>query len=95
MDFTSWTPETFLQSQSDNLSLLENDKNSWTKIPFLNHQKLHEIKDQTLVRFRGMIQDMLDPEIYLEKYLVKSGSNERIQEGKFRDTLVCEVRISL
>lgn len=92
MEFASWTPETFLQNQTDNLNLLENDKNSWTKIPFLNNQKLHEIKDQTLVRFRGMIQDMLDPEIYLEKYLVKSGStDERIQEGKFRDTLVCEV----
>lgn len=92
MDLTCWTPETFLQNHDEHIKLLENDKNSWKKIPFLNHQKLHEIKDHTLVRFRGMIQDMTDPEIYLEKYLVKSGDNERVQEGKFRDTLVCGVR---
>lgn len=91
MDFTSWIPETFLQNENENLNMLENDKSSWKKIPFLNHEKLHAIKDHTLVRFRGMIQDMSDPEIYLEKYLVKCGSSERIQEGKFRDTLVCGV----
>lgn len=95
MDFTSWTPETFLQNQTDNLNLLETNKVDWKKIPFLNHEKLHEIKDHTLVRFRGMIQDMVDPEIYLEKYLVKAGSNERIQEGKFRDTLVFGVSFFL
>lgn len=41
-----------------------------------------------MVRFRGMIQDMMDPELYLEKYEVSHEAGSRIQNGKYRDTLM-------
>jgi len=35
-----------------------------------------------------MIQDMMDPEIYLERYEVKTpDSSKRLQDGKYRDCL--------
>ena len=53
------------------------DKNKW-------HHKL--------VRFRGMIQDMKDPEIYLEKYKVTTPTgSEKMINGIYRDTMVLEV----
>ncbi|XP_037908654.1 mini-chromosome maintenance complex-binding protein [Hermetia illucens] len=80
--------ESFLCNENGYLELLQNPTN-WQKIPFLNHAPLHELKDLSLVRFRGMIQDMCDPEIYLEKYEVrdKNSGSSRIQQGKYRDCL--------
>lgn len=63
-------------------------------IPLLNHAQLQELPDNTLVRFRGMIQDMLDPEIYLERYEVfadAAGRPTRVQDGRYRDVLVRQV----
>ncbi|XP_055856866.1 mini-chromosome maintenance complex-binding protein [Episyrphus balteatus] len=78
----------FLKNESHYLNLLEN-KELWRKIPYLNYTPLHELKDLTLVRFRGMIQDMLDPEIYLQNYQVNSTDGKsRFQNGKYRDCLV-------
>lgn len=64
-------------------------------IPLLNYAPLHELRDNTLVRFRGMIQDMLDPEIYLERYEVRSGeTGVRVQDGRYRDVLERKVNTS-
>lgn len=64
-------------------------------IPLLNYWPPQDFADHTLVRFRGMIQDMWDPEFYLEKYEVKrkdgSGDDVRLQDGRFRDTLELKV----
>lgn len=82
--------EEYLRDESYYLKLLEN-KECWRKIPYLNYTPLHELKDLSLVRFRGMIQDMLDPEIYLEKYkVVSSDGKQRLQNGKYRDCLVLQ-----
>lgn len=79
--------KTFLTDQAHYLKLFEN-KEEWRKVPYLNYTALHELKDFSLVRFRGMIQDMLDPEIYLEKYEVISNDGKRItRSGKYRDCL--------
>lgn len=66
------------------------DIKTWSKIPLLNYTPLHKLKDYSIVRFRGMIQDMQDPEIYLEQYEVikTDGSGKRMQKGKYRDCLV-------
>lgn len=66
------------------------DPRRWTGIPLLNYTPLHELKDMSIVRFRGMIQDMQDPEMYLERYeILKEDDNTcRLQEGKFRDCLM-------
>ncbi|XP_053957086.1 mini-chromosome maintenance complex-binding protein [Anastrepha ludens] len=65
------------------------DPKRWKAIPLLNYTPLHELKDMSIVRFRGMIQDMHDPEMYLERYEVtKEDNTSRIQEGKYRDCLL-------
>ncbi|XP_063702955.1 mini-chromosome maintenance complex-binding protein [Culicoides brevitarsis] len=60
------------------------------QIPLMSHIDVDTSKlaDCFLVRFRGMIQDMMDPELYLEKYQITNGAETRIQNGKYRDTLV-------
>ncbi|XP_033173449.1 mini-chromosome maintenance complex-binding protein [Drosophila mauritiana] len=84
------TPDELAAQQADSAALKEllKDPSRWHSIPLLNYTPLHKLKDQTLVRFRGMIQDMMDPEIYLERYEVKSADGiKRVQEGKYRDCL--------
>lgn len=77
----------FLEDESIYLKKLENIE-SWREIPCLNYTPLHELKDLSLVRFRGMIQDMLDPEIYLENYkVISTEGTSRLQNGKYRDCL--------
>lgn len=92
MDIASWTPEFFIENEDKCKSHLNNEK-SWIEIPFLNHANLDNLKDNSLVRFRGMVQDMANPEIYLSKYDVKSDDNDvrRTQNGKYRDVLVLNV----
>ncbi|XP_055908150.1 mini-chromosome maintenance complex-binding protein [Eupeodes corollae] len=80
----------FLEDESRYLSLLQNNE-IWRKVPLLNYTPLHGLTDLSLVRFRGMIQDMLDPEIYLEKYQVISSEGQgRFQNGKYRDCLALQ-----
>jgi hypothetical protein len=38
------------------------------QIPSLNRVPLHRVPPNTIVRYRGMVQDMLDPEYYLAAY---------------------------
>ncbi|EDW77997.1 uncharacterized protein Dwil_GK24254 [Drosophila willistoni] len=82
-------PDDLLVDPVPNWKELLKDSSKWHSIPILNYTPLHKLKDQTLVRFRGMIQDMMDPEIYLERYEVKSSdaSSKRLQQGKYRDCL--------
>lgn len=87
MDFSKWTPEYFLTNQEECLNRLQNDTN-WCDIVFLNHANLCDLRDNSLVRFRGVVQDMYNPEIYLDEYEVFSkntGDVIRIQNGKYRD----------
>ncbi|XP_017070007.2 mini-chromosome maintenance complex-binding protein [Drosophila eugracilis] len=75
-------------SGSSELKDLLKDPSRWHSIPILNYTPMHKLKDQTLVRFRGMIQDMMDPEIYLERYEVKSpDGSQHLKDGKYRDCL--------
>ncbi|KAH8305378.1 hypothetical protein KR018_000090 [Drosophila ironensis] len=89
MDLPS-TPAQLTAQGMDNAALKEllKDSSLWHSVPLLNYTPLHKLKDQSLVRFRGMIQDMMDPEIYLERYEVKSADgSRRLQDGKYRDCL--------
>ncbi|KAM7357895.1 mini-chromosome maintenance complex-binding protein [Cochliomyia hominivorax] len=84
------SPEEFASNKNSEFNkFLENPKH-WSNIPLLNYTPLHQLKDNTLVRFRGMIQDMQDPEIYLERYELNKvdGAGSRIQDGKYRDCLL-------
>ncbi|TMW47732.1 hypothetical protein DOY81_007188 [Sarcophaga bullata] len=83
-------PEELEGQKSEEFVKTFEDINAWSKMPLLNYTPLHKLKDYSIVRFRGMIQDMQDPEIYLEQYeVVKTdGSGKRMQKGKYRDCLV-------
>ncbi|KXJ73685.1 hypothetical protein RP20_CCG015250 [Aedes albopictus] len=92
MDLSSWTPEYFGANEEWCVEQLGKPE-VWAQIPLLNCTQLHDIRDNVLVRFRGMIQDMQDPECYLERYEVRKksdGSLIRAQSGKYRDVLIMD-----
>lgn len=64
-----------------------------TKIPVINNWKdLSRLKNTQLVRFRGLVQNMFDPEIYLETYEVKiTNEATEMRSAKFCDTIELEV----
>ncbi|KAH8238961.1 hypothetical protein KR038_010558 [Drosophila bunnanda] len=84
------TPDELTVQHKDSTVLKEllKDSTRWHSIPLLNYTPLHKLKDRSLVRFRGMIQDMMDPEIYLERYEVKASDGSKcFHDGKYLDCL--------
>ncbi|XP_014608335.1 PREDICTED: mini-chromosome maintenance complex-binding protein [Polistes canadensis] len=71
LNINNWTPEYFVNNQTSCKLILSNC-NVLKEIPLLNNAPLHCFKDKQLVRFRGMIQDMYNPEYYFQKYEVKN-----------------------
>ncbi|XP_011874176.1 PREDICTED: mini-chromosome maintenance complex-binding protein isoform X2 [Vollenhovia emeryi] len=67
IEVRDWTPEYYVANQSNCQQILEGS-DVLTEIPLLNDTRLHDIRDKQLVRFRGMIQDMYNPEYYFKKY---------------------------
>ncbi|PIK49482.1 putative mini-chromosome maintenance complex-binding protein [Apostichopus japonicus] len=65
------------------------DSSTW--IPSVNHTSLHLLKPDSLVRYRGMVQDMFDPEFYLGVYEVedKSSNMKTLKSGKYQDVASC------
>ncbi|XP_064601604.1 mini-chromosome maintenance complex-binding protein-like [Liolophura sinensis] len=62
---------------------------SW--VPSLNDSPLHELRANSVVRFRCMVQDMFDPEFYLGVYEVadlESGKTS-LKCGKYGDIAQC------
>jgi len=51
-----------------------------TNVPLFNDVSLDDIPAHSLVRYRGMVQDMLDPEFYLAKYNVTNTANKVREE---------------
>ncbi|XP_046383517.1 mini-chromosome maintenance complex-binding protein [Ischnura elegans] len=84
--FLSWTPQHWESNKVDCAKLLKNNS-LWEKIPLINCTPLHCLVDKQLVRFRGMIQDMFNPEFYLSSYEVlnKVTGEKRIESGKYKD----------
>uniref|UniRef100_A0A182UKI8 Mini-chromosome maintenance complex-binding protein n=1 Tax=Anopheles melas TaxID=34690 RepID=A0A182UKI8_9DIPT len=90
-EIAAWTPEYLIANEPACLEQLSTDEALWSTIPLLNCTELAHLPDGCLVRFRGMLQDMQDPECYLERYAVRSksdGTVVRQQNGKYRDLLV-------
>lgn len=89
-DITSWTAEFFAANEAACVEHLAKPEVR-SQIPLVNYTQLHNLRDNAVVRFRGMIQDMQDPECYLERYEVRrkdDSSLVRVQNGKYRDVLV-------
>lgn len=92
----NWTPEYYIANQSDCQQVLESS-DVLTEIPLLNCAQLHDIRDKELVRFRGMIQDMYNPEYYFKQYEVKNtdtGEND-VRCGMYMDSARCLVNYLL
>ncbi|XP_045190600.2 mini-chromosome maintenance complex-binding protein-like isoform X2 [Mercenaria mercenaria] len=66
-------------------------RSALTWVPSLNDSSLHNLKANSLVRYRCMIQDMYDPEFYLGKYEVKDTAtgNTFMRSGKYKDIAEC------
>lgn len=73
------------------------NRDTLKEIPLLNNIPLHSLKDQQVVRFKGMIQDIHDPEYYLKQYEVKNTrtNTHELRCGMYGDTAKCLVTISL
>ncbi|CAK9326302.1 unnamed protein product [Citrullus colocynthis] len=66
------------------------DQNGLSKVPILNASSVKWVQPNTLVRFRGMIQDMLGNEFYVGAY--KDGSTWKTT--KFMDSSQCPAGFS-
>ncbi|XP_063993169.1 mini-chromosome maintenance complex-binding protein isoform X2 [Diachasmimorpha longicaudata] len=86
-----WTCDYFMENQELCKSLLENI-HELKEIPSLNSPFLHDIKDGHLVRFRGMIQNIYNPEFYLQTFEVRDNNTGEIsvRSGMYRDAAVCQ-----
>ena len=64
------------------------ENNSPLKVPVLQAATVENLRPGTLVRFRGMVQDMLDPEFYLGVYQEKDANGDAVwRTGKYTDTM--------
>jgi hypothetical protein len=55
-------------------------KEAWTKVPCLNVTPLEQLGDGSLVRYRAMVQDQFDPELYLKYYTaVNSNTGHQVR----------------
>ncbi|OAD57260.1 Mini-chromosome maintenance complex-binding protein, partial [Eufriesea mexicana] len=90
LKITNWTPEYFTANRSKCNLILENLE-VLKEIPLLNTNTLQTFKDRQLVRFKGMIQDMHDPEYYLQLYEVKNTETEicELKCGMYTDSAEC------
>ena len=59
------------------------------QIPSLNETPNHNLVDGQIVKFRCMIQDMFDPEFYMDKYAIKNLQNgeTRFSTCRFQETV--------
>ncbi|CAG9793682.1 unnamed protein product [Diatraea saccharalis] len=86
-DFETVTPEAWIANENtwrEKLLKLQD----WFQIPLLNCNASHNLQNCTLVRFRGMVQDMHNPEFYFEHFeIFNTATNEvKMKSGKYRDT---------
>lgn len=86
-DIETTTPDRWIENEKTMKSKLMKLPN-WYQIPLINSNASHNLSDGNLVRFRGMIQDMHNPEFYFEKFEVfNTTTNEvKVKSGKYRDT---------
>lgn len=86
-DFETVTPDIWMANEEAWKKRLLKLTN-WYQIPLINSNASHNLADNKLVRFRGMIQDMHNPEFYFEQFEVYNTVTNEIKSktGKFRDT---------
>ncbi|MEQ2303435.1 hypothetical protein AMECASPLE_016894 [Ameca splendens] len=63
------------------------EKEAQTLVPSLNDVPLHYLKPNSLVKFRCLLQDMFDPEFYMEVYETVDPTTKAkmLRCGKYKD----------
>lgn len=67
------------------------DPHNWNQIPLINTIPNYELHDHQLVRFRGMVQYMYNPEYFMAQYEVEDNSSKVkvTRSGRYRDVIQC------
>lgn len=93
MDHSDTLSPDMLVDQPELAMQLLSDEKFISKIPLISNWKsFGQLQDIQLVRFRGLVQNMLDPEIYLEAFQVKNEDAVERRNGKYRDNIKLQVR---
>ncbi|KAK7868306.1 hypothetical protein R5R35_013891 [Gryllus longicercus] len=73
-------------------SAIIEDETNWHSIPLFNYILSENVKNQQLIRFRGMIQNMQNPEYFMSKYEVVNTVTgvSTVHSGKLRDSVTCQ-----
>ncbi|XP_053996434.1 mini-chromosome maintenance complex-binding protein [Hylaeus anthracinus] len=87
---SEWTPVHVIANKAECNIILENT-DALKEIPLINNAPLDNFTDRQLVRFRGMVQDMRNPEYYFQQYEVKNNETEvlEVRCGMYTDTVQC------
>lgn len=90
-DLSNCTPDIFVSEKCQYLNYFENYSN-WDKVPLLNYGDV-EHPQQSFVRYRGMVQNMRDTEIYYEYYEIQESPSALLKTlcGKYRDIRIKKV----
>lgn len=87
------TPDSLCKNLNETLATLSDDA-VWREIPLIsNSSNFNGLCEHQLVRFRGLVQDIRDPEIYLETFQTRCGPDGEVtvRNGKYRDNHKLEV----
>ncbi|KAI5644168.1 mini-chromosome maintenance replisome factor domain-containing protein [Phthorimaea operculella] len=86
-EFEKVTPDLWLANEKEWKEKLLKLPNHY-QIPLINTNASHNLADGTLARFRGMVQDMHNPEFYFEQFEVFNSTTNEVKNksGKYRDT---------
>ncbi|KAK7586137.1 hypothetical protein V9T40_004013 [Parthenolecanium corni] len=84
----SWTVRYFEENKDYCLEKLK-DRKFWEQVPLLNHITECEPYNNKLIRFKGMIQDILNPIYYIEQFHVVNTKTSvtSVRSGKYRDRI--------
>lgn len=79
------------ESRPDDFRGILTESARWNDIPLINIVPNHELRDHQLVRFRGMVQHMYNPEYFMGKYEVehKVTREREVRSGRYRDVIQC------
>lgn len=85
--FSHITPKVWLENESE---MRKSVLSFWDAVPLIDITNIKNLPDQRLVRFRGMVQDTLNPEYYLKLYEVydKVDNEKKMRTMKFQDEVV-------
>ncbi|KAK4877050.1 hypothetical protein RN001_009556 [Aquatica leii] len=91
MDISTITADVWIENENELIQRLQEHTN-WESIPFLNYNEVQNLQDRKLVKFRGMVQDMFNPEYFYEQYEVVDQTTKvkSLRNGKFSDITYCK-----